>query len=337
MSTTELEVGEPQDGVCSKEGCAATSTDNTCANGEVPYDCGYFTLAATPTEVTETQDTPVDTGILLPDGHGLRPKDLSRVLDRRPASVVVPLGHIEAGKTTLFTIIFEFLTGRQFRDWSFAGSATVIGFAQRRHNTSIESRRGVPIVDRTSRDASDQYLHVDARPADGGRVRSILMADISGEIVDEFAAGTVNPVVSAAIARADHIPILIDGAAVADPATRQNAIREARDILWVLAKQSRRPGSRVSLVLTKIDLIAGIDTVGVFQQVTNGLPGLDPEVATFKTADRTGPGASERGAGVEELLTYLVEPIPITHQSPWVPPQAPHISPVVARLWERAT
>jgi hypothetical protein len=307
MTATPPDAEDAHVGTCSFPGCTAAAEDGECANGKTPIDCEHFALADRTSDQHDDEEAG-DNQVVLPSSEGLRPRDLDRVLNRQPASFVVPLAHSEAGKTTLFTLAFEFLTSARFERWRFVSSETLMGFARRRYYTSTKSGRNVPATDRTSRDASDQWLHVDARRTETDEVRSVLFADISGELVEDLVSGSLDPMLAAALLRADHVLIVIDGAAIADPAKRQNAIREAREILWMLRKVDTPPSARISFALTKVDLLeAEDDTSQIFEQIANGFPELGAGTSTFTTADRTGRRQAERGKDIELLFDSVSE------------------------------
>lgn len=305
MTSTEV-VTVPR-GHCAESECTA-ATDGVCTKEHAnPLDCESFELEVGANEQPEAPPSP---RISLPHGRAIRGGELAAVLRHETATRVAPLGTIEAGKTTLFAVVFEFLTSRRLDGWSFVRSVTTLGFAERSHDASARSNRAAPTTPRTSAAAGDQFLHVCARRQADDALASILFADVSGEHVEFLTTtGAREPALIDALATADHVPILVDGRLAADPRTRQNAIRHAVDLVHVLPTLPLPSHARISVVLTKLDWFTNHDDATevlahVSQAVTDRI-GAAP--ATFTVAARPRSGADlEPGHGVARLFDHLV-------------------------------
>lgn len=332
MTTIEAPAEIPS-GTCREAGCTA-ATDGVCARGGDPIDCDFFDLEPTTAEPGDVEPPPP--AVSLPHGRALRPSELSAVLARRPATRVVPLGSIEAGKTTLFAVLFEFLTAGRLSAWSYVRSETTLGFMERSHDASMRSKRAEPTSPRTSHAAGDQVLHVDARRRSTGEVASLLYADVSGEHVEQLTTtGQRDPALMTALAGAHHVPLLIDGQQAANPQQRQNAIRHAIDLVNVLPDLPRRADSTITLVLTKVDNLADGDADAVLDRVRDAARarlGIDPP--TFKVAARPKRGSGVApGTGIEELLDFIVGRPEPQRQSAF-PSGPPAPSPqLLRRIW----
>src|ERR1044072_2262514 len=92
---------DEQTGSCSHD-CDA-NRGGPCAEGHEPIDCPYWELTDA---VEETPVVPPIRRVALPDGEALRSTELERVTRSCPTSIVVPLGRVRAGKTTLIALSY---------------------------------------------------------------------------------------------------------------------------------------------------------------------------------------------------------------------------------------
>jgi hypothetical protein len=323
-----------EEGACSNPECAF-SEDGVCvARGDV-HECEYF------------EPVPVDDGeveelepasILLPSGEALGPGDLDRVLADKPARTVVMLGLPESGKTTLMCLIFDQLRTRRALPWRFTRSKTIVGFARRGHDSSMRSGRAEGTTPRTSRSESGMSLHIGCRE-DGQLEDNLLLVDLSGEQIADLADGNVDDVVASALARADHIPVVVDGRHIADPGRRALAIYGARALLGAVDRQTRPDHASVSVVLTKGDLLVDVDTDAVFDEITRATSAQN--AARIVSADRESEETNsedgplvERGEGVVALLSHLTTG-PSRTRGAWPPAPVARRSALLAQLWGR--
>jgi Double-GTPase 2 len=327
VTVTEAEAHEA--GTCSNDECPYAETGE-CALGKSPLDCDYFHLDE-PDEEGASLAVDVDE-VRLPSADALTSVTLYRVLMRRQASIVVPLGHVEAGKTTLIAVIFEHLAAGRLGGWSLAGSCTVIGFGRRSHLAMTRSGRSTADTDHTSVDSSEEYLHIDARSTETDSIVSVVFADISGENVRQQVIGPNDPVVEAAIGIADHIPVFVDGALVGEPKRLQDAIRQAQDILWTIDAVARRPEAQVCLVITKADLAPSVDLDEVARAVRIGGPPWAADLPAFATAARS-VGDLPPGSGASAFFGHVARRREVAMVATWLPLEVPDASPLVADFW----
>lgn len=307
VTEAELEMVAVPNGSCSVAECSA-ATDGQCFQGnDSPLDCPEFELIAADEDAEPEDGRAPSTVLPVPHGYGLRPGDLHHVLRREFPTWVVPLGTVEAGKTTLLAVLFEQLSGGRMRRWSYVSSATTFGFAQRSHYASMRSGRDRAGTPRTSGAAGSEVLHVRCR-AEEQSPQSFLFADVSGEHVDELVrGGERHEALVNAATRADVVLILIDGALAAEPGSRQSAIRHAVDIVHVTPELPIRADAQVAIVLTKVDQFtddAADAVIADVAQAVTQVMGLEPHV--FAVAARPQPGTEvPAAAGVEDLLDFL--------------------------------
>jgi len=298
-------------------------------------DCEFY-------ELTEADDEPAPSPpairrIDLPSGEALQANELERVLAGHSASVVVLLGRVGAGKTTLISLAYHLLGSRRLPDWSFAGSKTIVGLARRSHYASFASNRTVPTTARTERWASGLYLHLGMRRQSDDVRAELLLVDVSGEDVVDFSNGKAEPVVQKALRRANHIIIVVDGAEIADVNTRSLAVFQSRTLLKMLEKQELSDPAQVCVVITKSDLLVGNEMNEVFDAISRGT--LAEGSPGFVTADRESVSSDGsdpkvmRGDGVNALVGHIaVGQLAETAIDP-VTALPPQPSPLLRRLW----
>lgn len=325
VTDVNIETDELQSGVCSREDCPVND-GGVCAVGhEDPIDCDNYELTqpdeSEPEEVGPKQWS-------LPDGEALAAADLEAATAEYPASTVAPLGIVGAGKTTLICLMFDQVRTRREPAWKFTRSRTTLGFARRNHDASFNSGRTIPTTGRTAYSASGLSLHLGMRLSSDDSPAPIVFIDLSGEHVQQFVSGNDVDQVNNALRRAHHVPVIIDGAEVADPRTRQKAIMQGRSLLARLKSQTLRDEAVVSIVMTKADLLEGVDLGPIFDKITFEYP-IAHELR-FVTADRG--ETVERGHGIHDLLIHLTtlpnSPVPV-----WPVPPPPAPSPALVRAW----
>src|SRR6266545_4833715 len=124
----------------------------------------------------------------VPSGGALTVEASLRVTLRSAAKVVVPVGPVGCGKSTLITTIYDQFQLGPFGGWLFAGSETLLAFEQRSFLSRTASGRATAGIERTSLSSGEQLVHL--RLQDEGQVRAardLLLADISGELFQSIA------------------------------------------------------------------------------------------------------------------------------------------------------
>jgi GTP-binding protein EngB required for normal cell division len=249
-------------------------------------------------------------------GAAMTVDDATTMLRARPATIVVPVGPVKVGKSTLLGSLWEHVTSSPTDGWTFSASLTPYGFEDRCYLASFRS--GLPIADqgRTSKDAERIILHLSVnRP--GGEVsqsREILFADVSGEHTEEFVkANEPGPLLS--LLRAAHvIAVLVDGDKFADPAQRWSVINETRALLRVMLERAEfRSNVEFVVVITKWDkceLADGIEDAVV--RLESELSVLWPDIALLRMAARSeDESAVAEGTGVPEFLAITLREAPL--------------------------
>lgn len=256
--------------------------------------------------------SPPDDDIVLDAGYqALRLVDASAVAADIDAAMILIAGPQDAGKTTLLVQIYaQFLHG-PFTDFRFAGSATLDAFDRRHYLARVSSGRSTADTERTE-DEDLRVLHL--RLANGvGAHQALLLSDIKGEVFEDLLLG--NGVADGLVQlaqRADKVALVIDGERIAELATRQGAVFQARQLIGALSEPGRvRAESPMQIILLKRDLLndeqlAWFEAESAKLQQFATSRGL---IAVTGAAISARPKDHGLPVGLEDLLHWMVAPV----------------------------
>jgi hypothetical protein len=242
--------------VCRQPGCQL-GTSGRCLEGfdppeECPYQSGQSQTTEEPVAFVE-QDL-----VGLPSGEALAERQASEVTRCGPTKLIIIAGPHGSGKTTILASLFEAFQEAPFGNYIFRGSRTLVGFEQRCHLGRRESGLEIAKTAHTSAREGVVFLHLDlAFRLEGGLSNThLLLSDISGELFKRIrdSSDAVNDV--AALGRADHVCIVIDGEKLVSGEARQLARNDSRSILRSLIESGRLwRDCVIDLVITKWDVV----------------------------------------------------------------------------------
>src|SRR5690348_2935417 len=149
---------------------------------------------------------------IVPNWQSLSVAETLHITLRAQTQIVVPVGPVGCGKTTLLATIYDqFLLG-PFAGWLFGGSETLLGFEQRSFLSRVVSGGSAASTERTSISAGEQFLHL--RIQDEGQTDpplDVLLADVSGELFREIADRPASAAGIASLQSAHYLAVLLDG------------------------------------------------------------------------------------------------------------------------------
>ena len=246
--------------------------------------------------------------VALHTGEALTAREATRVLQRTSARVVVPVGPVDVGKTTLLASIYE-MVARGSSSYSFAGSLSLIGFEARCFAATAASRRTAADTARTTRDTENQLLHM--RVSRDDSTTDLLLADVSGEYAQDLVRYDEPGVYAPLLRAASHVLLLVDGGRLARPTERYGCLEEARTLIRALAEgELVRDGSVLTVVVTKGDALPNDDpvvTVAIAEIVTEARyywPAAGDLIVKAQAVD-SATGGDE--TGIPALLDVLVD------------------------------
>jgi hypothetical protein len=162
---------------------------------------------------------------------------------------------IECGKTSLLARIHQLFQGGPVAGYDFAGSRTLFRFEELNWLATVESGVGKPKMAHSSQRYDNSFLHLRVRSKNAVAEQiDLLMNDISGETYPEVIIAQSASEHLLCLQRADHLAVLVDGAAIADRDLRHDHCTKAANFVQRLL-QVGRIGSETALhlIITKLD------------------------------------------------------------------------------------
>lgn len=245
-------------------------------------------------------------------GDTLTIEEATRILRHRPATIIVPIGPVKVGKSTLVGSLWEHVSSTPTDGWTFAGSLTPYGFEERCYLASFESGLLSPEQARTSEGTERVFLHFTlSRPGDPGAPRrDILFADISGEHAAHFVQADEPGPLRPLLRSAHVVAMLVDGGQLAVPSSRWPIVNEARALLRVMVERIElRAGVRLVVVVTKWDKCAAAAGINdVVARLDSELRAIVRDLVLLRTAARSeDEDVVAEGTGLPEFLSLALE------------------------------
>ena len=257
--------------------------------------------------------------VRLAAADALAPTQASKLLRAGETRVIAILGPLESGKTSLIASLYDLFQSGPVVGIEFSRSRTLHAFERACHDARSASRRGKPHMYRTSR-GEVRFLHLEVGGGAAGDRLSLVMGDRSGEEYQEAAADASIALGFLEIVRADSVTVLVDGERLLDTGARHNLRSEIILMLQALHDgDALRTGSRMAIVLTKLDAVVGSPyaqrAVSDFDYLVSHTRMLFGEffsaIEPFKIAASPKTDASMRGKGVSDLLSFWLQPFAV--------------------------
>jgi hypothetical protein len=182
----------------------------------------------------------------------------AREFSLRARAIVVALaGMRESGKTSLLARLHQLFQAGPVGGYDFAGSRTLLRFEELNWLATVESGVCTPTMARSSRQYDNTFLHLtvrqrfeDAEPVD------LLLNDISGETFPEVIAAESVSEQLVCLRRADHVVLVVDGAAIANRNLRHDHCAKAKNFVQrVLQTGQIGKQTVLHLIITKLDAL----------------------------------------------------------------------------------
>ena len=299
------------------------SQNGRCVEGfELALCPHYVRINRVEDEASGTADDQSDrdaASVRLAASEALTAAQASALLRRGDARVISILGPLESGKTSLIASVYDLFQEGPVNGMSFSRSRTLHAFERTCHDVRAASRRGAPHMYRTPRGAVRFFdLQICLVCGDDiGDGISLIMSDRSGEEYREATADASMFRGFPEIVGADSFTVLVDGERLLDTGERHNVSSEVILTMQALRDgDALRSGSRVALVLTKIDVVKGScvaqRAINDFDRLRSRLCVLFGDVLStiepLKIAASPMPNTLKRGTGVPDLLSFWLKP-----------------------------
>jgi hypothetical protein len=252
--------------LCDLEDCPHNS-GGACLKGR-GEDCPHLLDEARqnssqPDSLSPIEESVQSTTDALYSGAPLEIQEAREFARRGRATVVVLVGLSECGKTSLIARIHQQFMAGPVGSYSFAGSRTLLRFEELNWLATIESGVGKPLMDRSSRFLNNTFLHFSVQRAEGdARHHDLLLNDISGETVEDAVGMQSVCDGLIALARADHVVVVVDGGALADLDVCYDHVGKIRDFVQRVVQSGQiGPDTVLHLVISKRDLLTGGEPV----------------------------------------------------------------------------
>lgn len=241
---------------CSQANCRVAET-GVCLDGH-EQGCPHLLpdeLAAAP--LADKAAAPTPEPRRFHTGEKLTVSEASRLLNDRPARVVLCAGARGSGKTTFLARLGEMFRDGSFSRYRFAGSLTLCGFERASWMATITSGAGRPDTPRTRRAENDTFLHLRIHPDDNRDCKlDLLISDLAGETFPTAVASREFCADLCALARADHLVCFLDCERLSNPVHRHPECDNARAFLQRVSSVKHQPKLlQVQVVFSRWDYI----------------------------------------------------------------------------------
>ena len=256
-------------GNCSAEGCQIVN-GGSCIEGfdDLPKcpnysldEIGDVEAVEDGSELTDQEQSTIETQvehppILLSSGNALTVREAQYLTAECASTVVVLMGMVKSGKTTVLAELYERFCEGTFAGHLFAGSKTIMGFEQICHLSRAASQRESEDTERTKSGIENNLLHLDLVAEDGRCRRRLLISDLSGELFEKATLASENLHTIPYLRRADHIVVFADAEKLGDPAQRHLLLNQLLVLLRCCIEESILESScRITVVVSRHDLL----------------------------------------------------------------------------------
>jgi Double-GTPase 2 len=311
---------------CKLQDCPVAK-DGRCLEGRGPSCPNLITETELPSSSAEKPPAIATKGTREPIFEplpGTAPLEAAqaRYFSRRGRAIVVALaGMRDCGKTSLLARLHQLFQAGPLSGFDFAGCRSLPLFEELNWLATVESRVQRPKMPRSSAQFDNSLIHLSVRPNRGGPRADLLINDISGETFET--AVKVQSICETLffLRRADHLVVLVDGAALAD-IRRHDRVSQTRDFLQRVV-QGGHCGvlTALHLVVSKLDELKGKTSFAdeLDTEITASFKGRFGSINFWRIAARPMDGSLPT---VQEIGMLFVSWLRTTHRYPL--PALPH-------------
>ena len=251
-------------------------------------------------------ESPADGLNLYTSDAALSFEEARHLTGRRGATLVLLLGEVDAGKTTLLVELWSTLLLRgSMSSHRLAGSRTALALEERAFYSRVESRAGAARTVRTH-EQDDGFLHLRMCRPDGS-LRELLLADITGEHFMRIREGTALLDELPWTGRIDRFLIIVDGKGYATPGEREVVLNRVQRQIHALRRSGAvNATARLAIALTKLDELSE-DQRNEYSRTAEALladvEDLDDQATSLLIAAR--PADGKPAQGLDDLIQWI--------------------------------
>lgn len=243
-------------------------------------------------------------------GEALNSSDIYRIAAKESTRMIVLVGPVASGKTTMETSLYQLFQNSPVNDFCFAGSYSLQGFEQRAFYTRIKSKGNEPTTQRTSLEDNQAFLHIRLWNRNNNVISNLILADISGEAFTNHIGQVDEAKISFPfIERADYVVGIIDGEKLCNKKTRNSIVSEMIEMIRTFwDAELITDGCVLQIVFSKFDLFSKVENHDLIlekikQRIVARLSELFMDIEYYNVAAM--PSTIDEfsvGYGLEDLL-----------------------------------
>ena len=243
-------------------------------------------------------------------GEALNSSDIYRIAAKESTRMIVLVGPVASGKTTMETSLYQLFQNSPVNDFCFAGSYSLQGFEQRAFYTRIKSKGNEPTTQRTSLEDNQAFLHIRLWNRNNNVISNLILADISGEAFTNHIGQVDEAKISFPfIERADYVVGIIDGEKLCNKKTRNSIVSEMIEMIRTFwDAELITDGCVLQIVFSKFDIFSKVENHNLIlekikQQIVARLSELFMDIEYYNVAAM--PSTIDEfsvGYGLEDLL-----------------------------------
>jgi len=202
---------------CKQVGCPI-SEDGKCLEGiDLTKDtCTHFYWDEVGDEKIDDEEEPAiptatTNRTTLFSGNELQLTEITTVTQKYGCELIIILGDLDCGKTTLLATIYDLFQVGDFKGYTFAGSLTQKGFEVRSHLARVASGSNEADTERT-KTLEFRILHIAIKSEGHAQIKHLLLSDVSGETIRQArSSAKIMKEQLSIVKQADHLFYIIDG------------------------------------------------------------------------------------------------------------------------------
>jgi hypothetical protein len=201
---------------CKQVGCPVRENGECLEGIDLTKDtCTHFYWDEVGEEKNDDEEPAIPTTTTnrtsLFSGNELQLKEITTVTQKYGCELIIILGDLDCGKTTLLATLYDLFQVGDFKGYTFAGSLTQKGFEIRSHLARVASGSNDADTERT-KTLEFRILHIAIKSEGQSRIKHLLLSDVSGETIRQArSSAKIMKEQLGIVNQADHLFYIIDG------------------------------------------------------------------------------------------------------------------------------